>query len=346
MTGSKRPHAQPIGLFGAHFRGRVLILTLSVMLAAPAAARAPVVAVTTKPVHALVTQIMAGVAVPVLIVEGAASPHTFTLKPSSARAVNEADIFVRVSPDIEPFTRKLVEVLPASVTVVTLADAQLGIKLLDRRLTGTFDAHAHGESQGDHDGHEDHGSELAHDAHGGSRAPEGTKDGHIWLDPENAKAIVQAVTGALVVKSPEHAGAFKDNAARLVARIDQMSADIALELADAKGKPFIVFHDAYQYFESRFGLSAAGSITVSPDQQPSARRLTDVRRKIASLGAVCVFSEPGFQPKLVLAVTEGTAARTATLDPEGLTLTAGADLYDTLMRELAHNIKACLLPAP
>ena len=69
----------------------------------------------------------------------------------------------------------------------------------------------------------------------------------------------------------------------------------------------MVFHDAYQYFEHRFGLTAVGSITVSPEVQPSAKRLTEIRRKIAALDARCVFAEPRFQPNLVNAVIEGTA---------------------------------------
>ncbi len=269
------------------------------------AADAPKVVVTLKPVHALVMAIMSGVGEPVLVVDGSASPHTFTLKPSVARAINNADVFIRVSEQLEPFTRKVSGALPASVTMATLADKGSGVKLLEQRLSGTFESHALAED-GDHDGHD-------HDAQ---------YDPHIWLDPDNAKAIVEVVTKVLVAKDPAHAEAYKSNAVALIAKIDVLTLDIERDLAAVKDKPFIVFHDAYQYFEKRFGLAAAGSVTLSPDQQPSAKRLTAVRKKIGEFGAVCVFAEPGFQPNLINAVTEGTNARAGTLDPEGIALTA------------------------
>ncbi len=296
--------------------------------AAAIAADVPRVVVTLKPVHALVAAVMAGVTEPTLVVDGSASPHTFTLKPSVARAINSADVFIRVSEQLEPFTRKVAEALPKSVTLITLADQKSGVKLLDQRTGSIFEQDEHTD-QGDHGKHDGRDHEVQHDA-------------HIWLDPANAKAIVEDVTKALEIKYPAHAETFRANATTLLAKIDALSSEIEKDLAPVKDKPFIVFHDAYQYFEKRFGLAAAGSVTWSPDQQPSAKRLTAVRKKIGELGAVCVFSEPGFQPKLINAVTEGTKARSGTLDPEGIALTPGPDLYFELMRGLAKSAVACL----
>ena len=309
---------------------RPLSVVFSVVVAgffgtAAIAAEAPKVVVTTKPVHALVAGVMAGVAEPTLVVDGSASPHTFTLKPSVARAINSAEVFIRVSEQLEPFTRKVAEALPKSVTFVTLADANVGVKLLEQRTSGTFEQHGDAE----HDDHAGHDHEARYDA-------------HIWLDPANAKAIVDVVAQTLAAKFPAHAAAFNTNATTLLAKIDALSSEIEKDLAPFKDKPFIVFHDAYQYFEKRFGLAAAGSVTLSPDQQPSAKRLTAVRKKIAELGAVCVFSEPGFQPNLIKAVTEGTKARAGTLDPEGVALTPGPELYFDLMRGLAKSAIDCL----
>ncbi|HVZ03224.1 zinc ABC transporter substrate-binding protein [Hyphomicrobium sp.] len=317
-----------------HIAGALLLLTL--IGSSASSAEAPKVVVTIKPVHALVSQIMAGVGSPTLLVDGSASPHTFTLRPSTARAINDADVFIRISDSMEPFTRKIVQALPSNVTVVTLADSQ-GITLLDQRHGGTFEAHSHSHGAGDaddddHDGHEEHADH--HDETG--------KDGHIWLDPQNAKAIVDVVTKAVSVRYPHDASKFKANALALDRRLDALNQELAAELSGARRKPFIVFHDATQYFENRFGLTAAGSITVSPEVPPSARRLSEVRQKITSLGAVCVFSEPSFQPNLIAAVTEGTAARAGTLDAEGIMLTPGPELYFTLMRGLAHNLTHCL----
>lgn len=286
------------------------------------AAETPKVVVTIKPVHSLVTRLMDGIGTPQLIVEGSASPHTFTLKPSTARAINEADIFVRVSDTLEPFTRKIVTTLPSHVKVVTLAGAG-GVTLLDQREGGTFEKHEHeGEAHDDHD--------------------EDGKDGHLWLDPSNAKAIAADVAKALIARYPVYASKVKSNEAALDADLDTLDRDLSSELKAAKDKPFIVFHDSTQYFEHHFGLHAVGSITVSPDVPPSAKRLAEVRSKISSLGAVCVFTEPEFQPNLVAAVTEGTNARSGTIDVEGQLLTPGPKLYFDLMRGVAHNLSSCL----
>lgn len=291
----------------------------------------PNVVVTTKPIHSLVAGVMQGVGTPALLVDGSASPHSFSLKPSHVRAIDAADVFFRVSEALEPFTGKIARALPDSVRLVTLAEAP-GVRLLDRRAGGDFEHHHHSASE------EPHSALPGHDNEGG-------KDGHIWLDPQNAKAIVANVAEVLGERDPAHAAQFKANAASLDAGLDALAAELGAATKPLQQKPFAVFHDAYQYFEDRFGLDAVGSITVSPQVQPSAKRLTELRRKLRALQAVCVFSEPLFQPSLVAAVTEGTDARSGTLDPEGVTLAPGPDLYAALMRNLAANLKACLAPA-
>jgi zinc transport system substrate-binding protein len=289
------------------------------------------VVATIKPIHSLLTQLMEGIGTPTLLVEGAASPHSFALKPSGVRAINSADVLVRVSESLEPFTGKVVRALPDGVRLVTLAEAP-GVKLLDRRTSGAFEPQAHAAP-----GHVA-ASDAAHAKDAGHRG----KDGHIWLDPDNAKAIVAYLVKELGEAAPDAAWTLRANAERLNARIDALTAALEAEMRPLKDKPFIVFHDAYQYFERRFGLDAVGAITVSPDVQPSAKRLTGLRRKIKTLKAVCVFAEPLFQPNLVAAVTEETSARSGTLDPGGSTLEPGADLYFALMRNLAAGLKACL----
>lgn len=306
---------------------------------APASAAEPSVVVTIKPIHSLVAGVMEGVGTPHLLVDGAASPHTFTLKPSGAKAIQQADVFIRVSEHLEPFTRRVVEALPQTVKVLSLADAS-GVTVLAQRTGDTFEKHSHGADDHDDRGHADHDGHDDHDDGAGA-----VKDGHIWLDPNNAKAIVAVVTAQLSAAYPDHAAAFAKNAEAVEAKIDVLTRELQTQLAGVKGKPFIVFHDATQYFESRFGMAAAGSVTVSPDAQPSAKRLTAVRKKISALSATCVFAEPGFQPKLIAAVTEGTNARSGTLDPEGALLTPGPSLYFELMHNLASNMSACLSAA-
>jgi zinc transport system substrate-binding protein len=287
------------------------------------------VVVTIKPIHSLVTALMEGIGTPTLLVDGAASPHSFALKPSGVRAINAADVFVRVSETLEAFTGKIVTALPDRVRVVTLTETP-GLKLFDRRASGTFESHAHDAEAGDD--HAEHADRAG-------------KDGHIWLDPDNAKAIVAYLAKVLSERAPAHAPRLRANAAALNARIDALTARIETETKPLKNKPFVVFHDAYQYFDKRFDLDAIGSITVSPQVQPSAKRLTELRRKIRALKAVCVFAEPLFQPNLVAAVTEGTDARSGTLDPAGTTLAPGADLYFVLMHNLVAGLRSCLDPS-
>jgi len=281
------------------------------------------VVVTIKPIHSLVTQLMEGIATPKLLIDGAASPHTFSLRPSGVRAVHNADVFIRVSDSLEPFTRKVVKAMPGSVELVTLVEAP-GLSLLDAR----GDAHHHHADEGEDDDEED-----ARHAH---------VDGHIWLDPANAKVIVSYLADILIRRAPEHADKLRANAKRLNAKIDALIGEIAAEMAPFKHKPFIVFHDAYRYFQARFDLDDVGAITISPQVQPSAKRLIELRDKIRSLKVACVFAEPMFQPKLVAAVTEGLDVRTGTLDPDGSMLQPGGELYFKLMRDLAGELESCL----
>lgn len=313
----------------------VCLATASLATASPAAAAELNVAVTIKPVHALVAQVMEGVGTPTLLVQGAASPHTYALKPSDARALNHADVFFRVSESVEPFTRKIVSALPPSVRTITLADAP-GIEALDVRTSETFETHAEKDAHAhDHDHGHAHDDDHAH----------GLRDGHVWLDPENARRMIAEIARVLAEASPADAEAFKANAARADAALVALQTEIAHDLEPIKDKPFVVFHDAFQYFEHRFGLAAVGSITISPDAQPSAKRLTEIRRKLADLSAACVFSEPQFQTKLVAAVTEGTSARAGTLDPEGALIDPGPAAYATLLRNLASGLRSCLTRA-
>jgi zinc transport system substrate-binding protein len=312
-------------------RGWALAL-LAASLPSLAVADGVNVVVTIKPIHSIVSQVMAGVGTPTLLVEGSASPHSFSLKPSHVRAIDAADVFIRVSERLEPFTGKIVRSLPDGVRLVTLIDAP-GLKLLDQRQSGMFEPHQHGDADR---AAEDAAPDTSHPA---------TRDSHIWLDPENAKAIGRYIARVLGERYPAHAAQFTANAERLDVEINALAAELTAATLPLRGKPFIVFHDAYQYFDARFDLDAVGSITVSPDVQPSAMRLTALRRKIRSLKAVCVFAEPLFQPQLVAALTEGTDARPGTLDPEGLSLQPGPQLYFTLMHNLAAGLRACLAPA-
>lgn len=292
----------------------------------PAAADLNVV-VTIKPLHALVSQVMTGAGTPELLVQGAASPHTYALKPSDASKLNRADVFFRMSDAMEPFTAKVAKSLPKRVQVITLQSSR-GLTLYQRRSGATFD------DNHDHSGGGGHDHDHDHDA----------TDGHAWLDPVNAKVLADRIAQVLSAKEPANAARFTANAVRLKIKLDELSTELARELAPVAGKPYVVFHDALQYFERRYKLRVVGSISISPDVPPSAKRISTLRKKIASLGAVCVFAEPQFDTRLVDNLIENTRARTGTIDPEGIKIDAGPDLYFALLRNLTRDLKSCLAP--
>jgi zinc transport system substrate-binding protein len=328
-----------------------LLLSSAALIAAPSAyADAPDVVVSIKPIHSLVAAIMAGVAEPKLIVDGAASPHTFTMKPSNARTLENSDMVFWVGPGMEAFLSKPLTALASKATVVTLEDAP-GLEKLPFREGGAFEAHDHGDDDHGHDhahsaserhsDHDDHGHDHE-SAHAEHEHEHSAFDTHLWLDPMNAKALAAEIEKQLVQADPQNAAAYQANGAELMRKIDALDAEIKETLSPVKDKPFVVFHDAYQYFEHRYEVKVAGSITVSPETMPGAERVRQIHQKVTDLGATCVFAEPQFEPKLVSVVTEGTPAKSGTLDPEAATLTAGPDLYFELMRGLATSMKDCL----
>jgi zinc transport system substrate-binding protein len=304
--------------------------TLASLMLTGTALAAPNVVASIKPVHSLVAAVMAGVGEPALIVKGAASPHTYSLRPSDAAALENADIVFWTGHGLELFLANALETLSTKAETVELAEAP-GIELLPMREGGAFEPHSHGDE--DH-GHEEH--DHAHE-HGHEEA-----DMHFWLDPENAKLMVTDIARVLSEADPDNAATYKANAETEIAALGALETEISATLVGVKDKPFIVFHDAYQYFEKRFGLDVAGTITVSPEVMPGAARVDELRSKVGELGATCVFAEPNFEPAIVRTVVEGTDAKAGVLDPEGSALSEGPGLYADLLRGLAANLVDCL----
>ncbi|MGO6966865.1 zinc ABC transporter substrate-binding protein [Rhizobium leguminosarum] len=311
------------------------------------AADAPVVVTSIKPIHSLVSAIMQGVGEPELIVDGAASPHTYNLKPSNARALQEAKVIFWVGPGLEAFLEKPLQALGRNASIAELDNAP-GLVKLPFREGGAFEPHDDAPEHESASGQHDH-ADAAHDADPGHASDHdhdhGAFDTHLWLDPMNAKAMAAMITTTLVAADPANALTYQGNAKALDDRLDALDTEIKGIVAPVKGKPFIVFHDAYQYFEHRYGIRVAGSITVSPETIPGAERVSEIHRKVGELGATCVFAEPQFEPRLVNVVIEGTRAKSGVLDPEAATLKAGSDLYFTLMRGIADSMKDCLSSA-
>ena len=310
---------------------KLLLPSIIAVVSVNMAVAQPNVAASIKPIHSLVSSVMEGVAVPLLLVE-AGSPHTYSLKPSQAKYLQEADAIFWVAHDVETFLEKPLDSIPKNTVVVELGETE-GLVELSFREGGLFDSHGH-DDHDDHDKHDDH---AKNDDHGHSE-----HDPHFWLDPLNAKVMVREIQSQLSSMDPVNAARYESNAKKTEARLDELVTEIEAELAGLQGKEFIAFHDAYQYFESRFGVRAIGTITVSPEVMPGAKRLKELRAKIKKSKATCVFSEPQFEPKVVEVITSGTSARTGVLDPLGVELKPGPDLYPTLIKQMAKAFKACL----
>jgi zinc transport system substrate-binding protein len=301
---------------------RILAALLAFAAMAAPGWAAPKVVVTIKPAHSLAAAILEGVAEPKLLLEGAASPHAYSLKPSDAEALAEADAIVRVSDNLEVFLDKAIATLPGKARVIDLEKAP-GLTLLPARTIGADLRDATTEG-GDH-GH----------AHG-------PIDVHFWLDPANAIQIAAYLADEFAAMDPAHAAQYRANAARLKARLAALDAELKSRFEGLSGKPFIVFHDVTQYLEKRYGLNGLGAVTLSPERPPGAKRLSAIRDKIAAGNALCVFSEPQFPPKLVDMLTEGTATKRGVLDEIGAGLPAGPDQYFALLRADAESLAACL----
>jgi zinc transport system substrate-binding protein len=291
---------------------KCIVAVALLLFAAQAHADVKVVA-SIKPIHSLVAAVMRGVGEPQLLLKAAASPHTYTLKPSDAEVLSKAELIFWVGPELETFLAKPIETLASQEKSVALIDAPAITKSLPRSGSGFAD-------DGDHD----------------------TVDPHIWLSPENAKAMVAAIADRLSSIDPANAALYRANAETENERIAELQTRLQAKLAPVNSKGFIVFHDAYQYFEISYGLHATGAIAIHPENPPSAAALMTLRETIGSSAATCVFSEPQFDPKLVEVLTEGTTAKTGVLDPIGANETPGPNLYFNVMEALATSLAACL----
>jgi zinc transport system substrate-binding protein len=307
------------------FAGSGLIVGFGLVAGGSARADgAPAVVVSVKPIHSLVAGVMEGVGTPQLLIEGAGSPHSYALRPSQARALDQADVVFWIGDGLEAFLARPLGALSSDATLVALGDAE-GLRLLPTREGGTREAHG-----------EDHEHEEEHDH------DHGAVDMHLWLDPQNAAVMVGAIAAALGATDPGRAATYDANATKLRADLAGLDAELAATLAPVHDRPFVVFHDAYQYFEERYGLNAVGSITVDPQRAPGAGRLREIRAELEEHAAACVFAEPQFRPALVETVVEGTGAGTGVLDPLGADLEAGPGQYAQLLRTLSASLVDCL----
>lgn len=291
----------------------MLTLAAALSAAVPALAEAPRVVVTIKPVHALVAAVMAGLGRPGLLIEGAASPHGYALRPSDARALSAAHLVIWVGPELERFLERPLASLAAGARVVTLIEAP-GLELL-----------ASGGEQAGENGHQ-----------------AGRHDPHIWLDPDNAAAIAAVAAAALSGLDPANRAAYEANRAALTARIVALDGELRARLAPLSRVPFLVAHDGYRYFTRHFGLNGVAALAPLPGRPPGARRLAELGRLIERLGVPCLLGEPQFEPAVAKTLIRDRGLRTATLDALGAALAAGPEAWFELMRANSRALIACL----
>ena len=309
-----------------------------------------------KPLHSLASYLMDGVAKPDLIVDGYASPHGFSMKPSHAKMLQNADLIFWVGEDLENFLEKPLSSIAKKAEKIELMETK-GLQVLKFRERNIFDEHDdHDDHDGhtkmkdghddhdDHDGHakkkdghDDHEDHDGHDDHEGHA--HGEFDPHIWLDPMNAKVILNEMVEHLIENDPKNEAKYKSNLDKALKDIDKLNKDVKAELS--KSTASIVFHDAYQYFEERYDVNILGAFTVNTDVMPGAEQLAEIREIIEHDKVTCVFSEPQFNPDIIKAVAKDMNIKTGVVDPLGATLNPGKDLYFKLIRNMSASFKGC-----
>ena len=331
---------------------KLLSLSLTAtLMGGTAFAEVPRVAVDITPVHSLVSRVMDGVGTPDLIIQSGASPHEYSLRPSEASALQEANVFFWIGPDLTPWLTEAIETLAPHAAITTLLETEGTIELKFRE-GALFEAHDHDdhaeeeghddhddhaeeEGHDDHDDHDDHAKEEGHDDHG-------AHDPHAWLSPQNAANWLIVIAGQLSAADPENAGAYFANAAAGRAEMDALMTQVNATLDPVRGGRFVVFHDAYQYFESDFDFPASGAISIGDASDPSPARIAEIQKRIADEGISCVLAEPQFNAGLVTTVLGGSDANTGVIDPLGSDLEPGATLYPQLINNMATGLAGCL----
>ena len=296
-----------------------------------------------KPLHSLASYLMDGVGKPDLIVDGYNSPHGFSMKPSHAKMLQNADLIFWVGEDLESFLEKPLQTIAKKAEKIELMEIK-GLNVLKFRERNIFDEHDHDDhakKEDDHDDHDDHDKkEDGHDDHDEHEGhAHGEYDPHIWLDPLNAKVILKEMTEHLIENDSKNASTYKSNLDKALNDIDKLTMEVMTELN--KSTSSIVFHDAYQYFEERFNVNILGAFTVNTDVMPGAEQLAEIREIIEHDKVKCIFSEPQFNPDIIKAVAKDMDIKTGVVDPLGATLNPGKDLYFNLIRNMSASFKGC-----
>lgn len=304
-------------------------------------AQTPNVVTDIAPVHSLVATVMQGVGEPSLIVRQGASPHEYSLTPQEAANLQSADMVVWLGADLTPWLEARISGLaPDALSIELLENPQT--LLLDRRDTVLFESHDHDghadeEEHKDHDDHADHD----HDDHDEHDHGHDGQDPHAWLDPQNASIWMAVIAAELSRLDPENADKYAQNATDGIADMTALTAQLQADLAPLHDRPFIVFHDAYQYYETRFGVHAAGALNLSDATRASASRVAELRAVVTDGGITCAMSEPQFNDRIIDSVF-GDLVTKGVLDPLGTSYDLGPDLYGQTLQSIADSFMKCL----
>lgn len=306
-----------------------------------ALADVPRVAVDIAPVQSLAAQVMGNLGTPEMVMPPGASPHGYSMRPSEASTLDNADVVFWVGPALTPWLADAIDTLADDADSVVLLDAP-GITRLDYREGATFESHEHEHDEA-HDHDHDHDQEGDHHAHGDEHGHSHSGlNPHAWLDPDNARVWLKVMADTLAQADPEHADTYHDNARNAQKRIDQLVSTTEQRLADDHDTRFIVFHDAYQYFEERFDVHAAGAIALGDASSPGPARIRELQEKVQALKVSCVFSEPQFNPRMIESIFGDMPVNTSiVMDPLGAGMDPGPGLYDALITHLATSVDEC-----
>ncbi|MBC3952245.1 zinc ABC transporter substrate-binding protein [Pseudomonas sp. DOAB1069] len=275
-----------------------------------------------KPLQLIAAAVQDGVGTPEVLLPPGASPHHYALRPSDVRRVQQSDLLYWIGPDMEGF---LPRVLKNRTLPVVAVQSLPGLKLRHFGADGaSHDEEDHGHDQPDHD-----------------HRP-GSLDAHLWLSSVNARVIAAKMATDLSAADPTNAARYASNAKAFNARLDALDSRIKGRVAGIAGKPYFVFHEAFDYFEDAYGLKHAGVFSVAAEVQPGAQHVAAMRARLKEVGKTCVFSEPPLRPRLAETLTAGLPAKLAELDALGGETPANATGYELLLNKLGDDLVGCL----
>jgi len=272
-----------------------------------------------KPLQLIAAAVQDGVGTPEVLLPPGASPHNYALRPSDVRRVREVDLLYWIGPDMESFLPRVLagRSLP-SVSVQSLPGMHL------RHFAADSQSHDNDPDEHDHD-----------------HRP-GSLDAHLWLSSFNARVIAAKMATDLSAADPANAERYVSNVKAFDGRLDALDTKLKARVSGVAGKPFFVFHEAFDYFEDAYGLKHAGVFSVSAEVQPGAQHVAAMRARLAEMGKTCVFSEPPLRPRLAETLTAGLPAKLAELDALGGYTPATADGYEHLLSKLGGDLAGCL----